>query len=265
MATAVFVRSYISKLPEGQIFATRELLTFGKRSAVDKVLQTLTLKGAILRLARGIFVRADVGLETPSLEEIVRAKARAFSKLAVSLGCVVAKKFGLKKSTKNMSPKQKVQHKKNEEVNESCAGRYAIVGATTSFETVHGRVLFKAVAPRKHILAQNKVGRILVALWHLGKSSSVEFEALQSMARLKRPEKKLIKKLAAWTPSWLNQYFLNGTLRADICAPADLDFLRRGSSENRKRSKKEDRKYKMTALSTTSKKVRESIAYYKVA
>lgn len=265
MATAVFIRSYISKLPEGQIFATRELLTFGKRSAVDKVLQTLTLKGAIWRLARGIFVRADVGLEIPSLEEIVRAKARAFAKLAVSLGCVVAEKFGLKKSTKNMSPKQKLRHKINVEKNASCAARYAIVGATTSFETVHGRVLFKGVAPRKHILAQNKVGRILVALWHLGRNTSIEFETLQSLAKLKRPEKKLIKKLAAWTPTWLNQYFLSGSPRADICAPADLDFLKRGGSESRKRSRKEDRKYKIKAISTSSKKVKESTTYYKVA
>lgn len=265
MATANLVRRYISRLSRGQVFATRELLTFGKRGAIDKTLHRLVTKGAILRLARGIFVRADINLKTPSVEEIVRAKARAYSKMAVSLGSTIAPKYDLKKNTKGKSVCRRARCNNLNCESESPAGSYGVVGAASSFQTLYGRVFFRSISPRKHILAQHKVGRILVALWHLGKNSIVDFEALQRRANLKRPEKKMIRELAAWTPAWLNQYFLGGRFRSDLMTPADLHSYKKSKFGKKKEFKKSRKKHTNQNVIPECPKIGETPAYYMVA
>ena len=52
--TSTFVRRHVNCLPPDVLFSTRELLQYGKRSAVDQSLSRLVKRGDIIRLTRGI-------------------------------------------------------------------------------------------------------------------------------------------------------------------------------------------------------------------
>jgi hypothetical protein len=75
MATAAIL-SHIMQLRADSIFTTREVLQYGRRSAVDQCLYLLVKKNMIRRLASGVFIRDPHA--NPSVEEIARIKAAAF-------------------------------------------------------------------------------------------------------------------------------------------------------------------------------------------
>ncbi len=112
MSTAALVRGYINRLPKNQAFATRELLAFGNRDAIDRQLGLLVMKRMIRRMARGVFVREDPGLVLPTMEEIAMVKARAFGKHIVEHGSNLAKEYNLRKNVALMNPKQLLRHQK---------------------------------------------------------------------------------------------------------------------------------------------------------
>ena len=73
MDTRILIGKFVSELPRGRIFVTRELLTFGLRSTVDCVTSAMVGKGILERLANGVFRRMDIGLKEPGLDAIVEA------------------------------------------------------------------------------------------------------------------------------------------------------------------------------------------------
>ncbi len=75
MYTATFIRRHIFQLPAGQLFATRHLLAYGSRAAVDQALYRLVRSGVIVRLARGVFVRQEAGAGLPSALQVAAVKA----------------------------------------------------------------------------------------------------------------------------------------------------------------------------------------------
>ena len=76
MCTEFIVR-HINSIPATQIFATRHMLIYGSRKAVDSCLGRLVTSGEIHRLARGVFVRDRSG--NPTMTQIVEAKLKAWS------------------------------------------------------------------------------------------------------------------------------------------------------------------------------------------
>lgn len=219
MSTAAFVRSYINHLPKDQPFATRELLAFGNRDAIDRQLGLLVMKGMILRMARGVFVRVDVGMVLPPIGAIARTKARAFGKHIVEHGSNLAKEFNLRKNVAAMSPKQRIRHQKDEEELKHSAARFAVLGSTSSFETYYGRVHFKHVAPKKYFMAQHSVGRVITARWHVGLQGIVDTRKLQMQAAFNAFKAKQVRELAAWSVGWLNELLRAEPPKAGIKAP----------------------------------------------
>ncbi len=212
MSTVFHVRRFIADLPPQTIFVTRELLTFGDRKSIDWLTCILVRRETILRLARGVFVRNDVGMELPSLLQIAEAKARAFGKLIIPTLENLAKKRDLKKPSK-------VDRRVKEIPDYAGVAQFSVIGCKGNFHTEHGRVTFKSIAPRKFFLHQEKVGKTILAMWHATERAEYCSVRLQNYEQFNREEKKRVKELSAWAPSWLHFYLYPREARADIHAP----------------------------------------------
>jgi hypothetical protein len=71
----------LSLLKPGEIFTTRDLLSYGRRSAVDKTLVLMVQSGYLTRLAFGVFVVTHTSKAFYTVAEIVERKALAFGKV----------------------------------------------------------------------------------------------------------------------------------------------------------------------------------------
>lgn len=140
-----FICRHILQIPATQIFTTRDMLIYGKRSAVDSAMCRLVASGFVTRLARGVFVR-DAS-ENPSFVEIVKAKTRAF---------MVSSKKHIETHLKTfrLSP-------------DDSQLTFARIGHTSSFMTIHGRAYIRGVSEKKLRLLDSKVGQVAAALWFL--------------------------------------------------------------------------------------------------
>lgn len=215
MSTIRLVRRYIFALPPAQVFVTRELLAYGERADIDWLMSYMVAKKMILRLARGVFVRNDEGLTLPSLEKIVEAKARAFGKLLIPSAEKLTDERGLEKP-----------HKPDGRMRPNAASpaiaEFSTIGCKGNFWTHYGRVEFKSIAPRKFFIAQEKVGKCILAMWHAGDDALYCPDALQRREKFTRIDKKRVKELAAWSPTWLQFYLHADPPDASIHAPWSL-------------------------------------------
>jgi hypothetical protein len=75
------IRKHLSLLKPGEIFTTRDLLSYGRRSAVDKTLVLMVQSGYLTRLAYGVFVVSHTSKPFYTVAEIVERKALAFGKV----------------------------------------------------------------------------------------------------------------------------------------------------------------------------------------
>lgn len=215
MSTYCHVRRFINKLPPRRIFVTRELLTYGTRKSIDWLTWSMVAEEELVRLARGVFVKYEEGMKMPSMQEIAEAKARAFGKLIIPTMKSLAKKHGLKK------PKT-VDRRKREIADNEEVAQFSVVGCKGDFKTIHGKVKFNSLAPRKFFLYQEKVGKTILAMWHASKIATYSKKNFQDKQKFNRLEKKRMMEFSAWAPSWLHYYLHPVPPRADIHAPWSL-------------------------------------------
>lgn len=197
-------RKYVNELPTGQCFATRELLTYGHRDAVDKCTQAMVGSGFVLRMARGVFVRNDLGLKLPTIEEIAETKARAFSKHMLPSKVAQAGVFGLEKPFKPRKKNSKTLPKK---VFPPATATFSVLGTTSMFLTVHGYVKLEHISARKFFVAQHDLGKMLTGIWHASKDANINFEMLLWKANFAVTENRKFRQLAAWVPEWVHEHF----------------------------------------------------------
>ncbi|MCC7528142.1 MAG: hypothetical protein IT342_06455 [Candidatus Melainabacteria bacterium] len=207
MDTKILIGKFVTELPRRRIFVTRELLTFGLRSTVDCVTSAMVGKGILIRLANGVFVRNDPGMKMPSLEEIVEAKARAFAKKANPLDRHLATEFKI-----NPKARRHAVNKKKERSalkREPIVAIFAVLGCTSSFRTIHGRVEFRHTPGRKYFLSQGEATKKLVAWWAgvLGENFENMVEA--HLCSLGKKEKKRFKEVGAWAPAWISDFLVD--------------------------------------------------------
>lgn len=88
-STCCYVRKYIFDRAPGAVITARECMNFGNSSAVYKCLSRETLDGCLVRVAWGAYYKPDPSRpeHRPSLDEIVRAKNRAFARKTISHEC----------------------------------------------------------------------------------------------------------------------------------------------------------------------------------
>lgn len=215
MSTFSYVRRFINQLPPRRIFVTRELLTYGSRKNIDWITSFLVATDEIVRLARGVFVKFEIGMVLPSIQEIAEAKARAFGKKIIPTMANHAEKYGL-------SQPYKFDARRKQIPDEDGVAQYSVVGCKSDFNTIHGRVKFKNIAPRKFFLNEEKVGKLLLALWHATDRAVFCYEGFQQKYYLNRIEKLRLRRLSAWAPAWLQYYLFPNPPRADIHAPSSI-------------------------------------------
>ncbi len=147
------IREHFKNLGPLEIFCTRDLLQYGKRTAVDTATFRLVKQKEIKRLASGVFIKYnDSGLR-PSDEEIAMAKAKAFDRQIVEISRALALELGVP-------------------INENADAYFATNGRTTQFMIEKKRLVqFVGVAPRKVELGRTRVGTELRTFWKIGKRS----------------------------------------------------------------------------------------------
>ncbi len=186
--TATMIRKHVFSLESGRIFATRDMLMHGSRSAVDHATSRLVHKKVIIRLARGIFVRNDQQTEMPEIAEIAMAKAAAFGRDmyfdlldAARLLCLVSGK-----SKENV---------------------FSTTSRSSKFDTIHGTVHLKGVSVRKVGLLGSTIGIVVAALWFMGKQRmNVEIRKKATIILTPKQEMQL-RSSVAMMPDWMAKHF----------------------------------------------------------
>lgn len=215
MSTFSFVRRFINELPPRRVFVTRELLAYGNRKIIDWITCFLVAEEEIVRLARGVFVRNETGMEMPSIQEIAEAKARAFGKVVIPTMAKIAEKYELAKPEKRDLRKKEIP-------DDEGVAQFAVIGCKGNFKTIHGQVKFKSIAPRKFFLHEEKVGQVILALWHATDAAVSSYDKFQNKHILSCVEKKRVAELSAWAPAWLQYYLHPNPPRADVHAPRSI-------------------------------------------
>jgi len=188
MSAISFIRRFIFKMPEGEVFTTRDCLGFGFRSAVDRALSRLVRSGTIRRLARGVFARDPDGLRHYSDYQIAKTKAEAFGRKMAKHPLAIASELGI-------------------EGVEKVESTFSTDGHTTKFLAGHRTIHLVHSSSRKLRLSNSKSGQAARALWHLGKYVVNAEVIMQAALKFDRDDRLELRRNVRWMPSWLTDSF----------------------------------------------------------
>ncbi|UXN67063.1 type IV toxin-antitoxin system AbiEi family antitoxin domain-containing protein (plasmid) [Phyllobacterium sp. A18/5-2] len=88
----------VKKSPEGKILTAKDFLHLGNRSAADKTLSRLALRGEVVRVARGMYVapiKGKFGQYLPSPEKVVKSYAKRTGYKILPTGASAANNLGM--------------------------------------------------------------------------------------------------------------------------------------------------------------------------
>jgi hypothetical protein len=190
MFTISCIKRFVSLSGPREIFTTRDLLNYGSRNAVDQAMHRMVKAGYVIRLARGVFVRADDKTECFTAFEIAKVKAESFGRQIIT-------------HAKDIAYKLKILPEGNKEIT------YATDGASSSFAFGDIRIYFKKTSLKNMCLGETRVGQAIRALNYIGKNfcgDSAVRAAIQELWR-EQPLKVQLKKSNAFMPSWLVSHF----------------------------------------------------------
>ncbi len=185
MSTAELVRQFVEVQPLGEPFTPAVVLRFGTRKAVDLELARLVKSAALMRLARGIYVRPKsnkyVGIVSPAPFEI--AMTIAGGNVEVH-GAEAARIFGL-------STQMQVQPV------------YYTTGPSRRIKYGGMQIKLKHISQRKMVAPGTNVGLAISALWYLGKNQveNATFATIQK--RLTEAEYMQLKESVPQMPAWM--------------------------------------------------------------
>jgi hypothetical protein len=186
--TALICR-HISRLPKGTPFATREVLGYGHRAAVDQVLCRLVKAGKIRRLTRGIFVRDPACVNVYGFPEIAKIKSESFQRMIADHPETTLEKFLGEKETQPQTT-------------------YSINGSSSKFKIGEKTIVLKEICQRKAALCETTLGRRMLALWSLGKGNVTE-KLIQNVLLFYRGGLTWLRKNIFLLPAWLSDQLLS--------------------------------------------------------
>ncbi len=189
MSTSSLIKKHIFRLPLGRLFTTRELVRYGSRTAVDQAIWKLVNNDVIVRLARGVFVRAGSDLRSITVTEIARVKAESFCRRFSILG--------------------RIDFKESGSASESDRAYFGVSGSTSSFKCGQLVVVLKRICARKFALCSSSIGQFLYALWSIGNghAGAYLFKA-DILSWLGRKQRQEIRMSLHLVPGWLASGFL---------------------------------------------------------
>jgi hypothetical protein len=191
------IRRFINSLDYGVVFYTRDCLNFGSRGAVDQCLFGLVREEYIVRVARGAFMRRKHDTPLPSVQSLAIGKAKAFGRRIY---------LHARKALLLVLPGV-----------EPCILddlSYAIDGATSSFDSIVGRINFFSYAPRKLTLEDTIPGLVIRGLWALGKEHCTDDIVRAVVEQLGRREKQILRNSCHIMPAWLAEQLVWNLLAA---------------------------------------------------
>jgi hypothetical protein len=173
----------LAGISKGDIFSTRQFLSCGKRGAVDMAMHRLVKFGLIIRLVPGLFVK--VGSTMPSLEEVSRAKARAFGKhISPHAGDSA---FLLKLADEK-----------------PCFQIFDTVSGGSVFSYQGEQIRIRSTANRKLQLNSTEFGELVRAVWHNGRNKFDGKSRFALHEAFKTFDKSLWPAHSQWMPAWIN-------------------------------------------------------------
>jgi len=183
------------RLPEGVMFARRDLLEYGSEGAVDLTLQRLKDNKLIASLTCGTYIRPIPGAPPPSYAEIAQFRIASLGRTGVRSARAEAHEHGLTNDCDEVLTYE--------------------VDASSSQFNIHpysGRpgclVKLKSRVARKMRLNASPAGKVIKALWHVGPEctpATLE-RATRNFSRTDRAE---FRKSHRWMPGWLSDFVHN--------------------------------------------------------
>ena len=178
----------VKKAKRGSLFFTEDFLSFGTAKAVAKVLERLTAKGELSRVARGIYARLDsdpfIGELKPSTEAIAEAIRKRDKARIIPTGVLALNALGLSTQV----PMNVV---------------YLTDGAARKIILGKRKILFKKSAP-KNLSAIGKIsGLVIQALKEIGKDKVTESEILVMLKHLTKEEPYRLEHDIRLAPEWI--------------------------------------------------------------
>ena len=175
----------------GSVFTPGRFLDLGSRDAVDKVLSRLVQKGAIRRLARGLYNYPEshpiMGILAPSPDAIAQALAGKQGIRLQPSGAYAANRLGLSTQV----PARIV---------------YLTDGPSRTVRVGNQEIRLQRTTPRSMGPAGRTSGLVIQALRHLGQKH-VDDAVIQTLQRkLSDQDKKRLIKDIAYAPTWVGKH-----------------------------------------------------------
>lgn len=191
MSTSARIRAFIKKLDRDTIFTTRDLLTFGRRSAVDNAVYNLVNRGEIVRIVPGVFSLPGSKRKL-SLKELAIIKAKSFGRRIVKHASEIASDLGIASSE---IPDDEVW--------------FATSGSKSAFKFGLITIRFKPTCQRKMKLGETRAGQVVRALNYVGRRKVTHKTGAIATADLSRRARRRLQSLTSMMPAWLSEFFLD--------------------------------------------------------
>lgn len=190
MNTSSKIIRFISRKAKNELFTTRQLLSFGLRREVDQTTYNLVKRGAIHRVAYGVFVIAGSDLSKISDQELATVKGLAFRREIVEHATDAGERLGIG-GPSNPGP------------------TFATRARSSSFlNRITGvRIYFKGISARKFKMAGSVTGDILRSLWNLTEKGLNDAALDVATTIMNASHRAELPSFAALMPQWLHENF----------------------------------------------------------
>ncbi|PWU01561.1 MAG: hypothetical protein C5B53_02705 [Candidatus Melainabacteria bacterium] len=193
MWTTAHIRRQLARMTGTKPFSIRAFLAFGARAAVDQAFARLVRNGEVIRVARGLYIKA--ASPPPSLLEVAVAKAAAFNRTIAIHGSQAAL----------LSKIGEAVMKENQTMNEHV---FACSGRTSAFRFGNQIIRFIGTSARKLQFGDSKPGLAVRSLWYLGKESCTLEMASQAVTSFMRSDREDWQRNTQVMPAWMQDLFL---------------------------------------------------------
>lgn len=204
-----YVVRYISMLPPGQIFTTRELLQFVERRApLDYFLCMQVKAGVLERLARGVFRRFRKSNRIIPDTEISAIKRFAFAGrcLPARLLTNPSKSDSITLYTQQPEPRYQDDIRFLSLAGNSnfLSQQFIDFDFDKGYSIRFSRIKMRAIGNRKAILGETEAGRVFRAIWLNGEDLCTPEVVRAAYASLSRRERQVVASLRQFLPQWIS-------------------------------------------------------------
>ena len=205
--SAQLVKRHVNKLAGGQIFTTRDLLAYGPRQIIDNMTSRLVKKGAIRRLAYGVFMKPHRDNYEPTALEIAKAKMRAWGK-----NFWHDPEHTTARDSQGQAPTKHLV--------------LFVSGSSSRLKTNNGvEVVLQHIGQRKMKLSGTAAGQIARRVWNAGKDELKSFHIEHDYVRFGREAISEFLLSFRLIPAWLNDWVFKRRRRHFAKEFFDIGFL----------------------------------------